>query len=188
MLDAQSHDRPVPPLLLTDGQAHALLLHLGRAFPPWRVWRAADTWYATGPCQIPECVCSRTLHAPGPTDLCQQLDKMEQAGRAQRGDGALTNEAAFLLGEAQFSDESAQLADRQLEALRQEFPGWDITCVADLSTPVWHAVLRTAPTGQQKAAGVLAELMRFSAEALATALATQVERIHRARASHTFTS
>ncbi|MGJ6967636.1 hypothetical protein ACSDR0_37530 [Streptosporangium sp. G11] len=60
--------------------------------------------------------------------------------------------------------------------------------MAEPSTPVWHAVLRTAPTDQQKAAGVPAELMRFSAEALATALATQMERIHRARAGHTFTS
>ncbi|GAA4182585.1 hypothetical protein GCM10022252_08710 [Streptosporangium oxazolinicum] len=177
---------PEPPLLLTDDQAHALALHLGRAFPPWRIWRAADTWYATGPCRIPECVCSRTLHAPGPADLCQQLAEVEQAEREQRGDGALSNEAAFLLGEAQFSDEAAQLAERQLKALQQEFPGWDITCVADLSTPVWYAVLRTAPTDRQKVAGVLAKLIRFSAEALATALATQVERVHRARAIHTF--
>ncbi|MER5644787.1 hypothetical protein [Streptosporangium sp. NPDC002524] len=133
-------------------------------------------------------MCSRTLHAPGPADLCRQLAEVERAGREQREDGALSNEVAFFLGEGQFSDEAAHRAERQLEALRQEFPGWDITCVADLSTPVWHAVLRTAPTGRQKQAGVLAELMCFSAEALATALATQVERIHRARATHTFTS
>ncbi|MEU4405047.1 hypothetical protein AB0F88_11010 [Streptosporangium sp. NPDC023963] len=173
---------------MTDDQARALLLHISRAFPPWRTWWAAGTWYATGPCRIPECACSRTLHAPGPADLCRQLAEVERAGREQRGDGALSNEAAFLLGEAQFSDEAAHLAERQLQALQQEFPGWDITCVADLSTPVWHAVLRAEPTARQKTAGVVAKLMRFSAEALASALSTQVERIHRARASHTFTS
>ncbi|MEU3168951.1 hypothetical protein [Streptosporangium sp. NPDC006930] len=73
------------PLLLTVDQAHALAAHIGRAFPPWRVWQVAGIWYGTGPCRIPECVCSRTLHAPDPAGLCRQLDEVEQAGRAQRG-------------------------------------------------------------------------------------------------------
>ncbi|MER5643613.1 hypothetical protein [Streptosporangium sp. NPDC002524] len=175
------------PLLLTDDQAHALLLHLGRAFPPWRIWRAASTWYATGPCRLPECVCSRTLHATGPADLCRQLAEVEAAGRARRG-GVVTNEEAFVRGEAQFSDEAAELAERQLGALRQAYPGWDITCVADLSAPVWHAGLRAPLTEKQKAAGVRESFMCFSAEALAAVLATQVERVHRGRAGHTFTS
>lgn len=177
-----------PPLLLTDDQTRALCLHISRAFPPWCVWRAGVTWYATNPCQFQECPCSRTLHATDLIDLCRQLDGVEQAGRDQRGGGALTNEAAFLTGQGPFSAEAAELAERQLAQLQQDFPGWDITCVTDLGAPVWYARLRTPLTRKQKAAGVCATFMCFSADALAAVLAAQVELVHRARATHSFTS
>ncbi|WP_329085817.1 hypothetical protein [Streptosporangium sp. NBC_01469] len=71
------------PLLLTDDQARALALYLGRAFPPWRIWWTVENWYATNPCRISACFCTPTLHAPDPCGLCQQLDAVEQAGRAR---------------------------------------------------------------------------------------------------------
>ncbi|MFI6513603.1 hypothetical protein ACIBCT_38870 [Streptosporangium sp. NPDC050855] len=109
MLDAPSHDRPASPLLLADGQADALMLHIGQAFPPWRIWRAGVFWYATGPCRIPGCPCSRTLHAPDPAGLCQQLEAVEQAGREQRGDRELTIEDAYLLlAGISWADETAE--------------------------------------------------------------------------------
>ncbi|GAA2875586.1 hypothetical protein GCM10010517_36500 [Streptosporangium fragile] len=88
----------------------------------------------------------------------------------------------------QFSEEAAELAERQLAALQQNFPGWDITCVADLSAPVWYAIRRTPLTARQKVAGVCETLMRSSAEELAQELTIQVELVHRTRAVNTFTS
>jgi hypothetical protein len=63
-----------PTLLLTDDQTDALAEGIGRAFPPWKVWRSHGIWYATGPCPDPSCVCTRTLHAPSPSGLCRQLE------------------------------------------------------------------------------------------------------------------
>lgn len=72
-----------PPLLSGD-QADALATSIGHAFPPWRVWRAGGIWYATGPCPVPGCVCTRTLHAPAPSGLCHQLDEHERRVRTRR--------------------------------------------------------------------------------------------------------
>ncbi|MEU8035725.1 hypothetical protein [Streptosporangium sp. NPDC049078] len=73
-----------PSVPLTADEAAALAQVIARAFPPWRIWWAANTWYATGPCRLPECVCSRTLHAPSPSGLCEQLVAVEEAGRKAR--------------------------------------------------------------------------------------------------------
>ncbi|MGC5012982.1 hypothetical protein ACLQ2R_19645 [Streptosporangium sp. DT93] len=109
MLDAPPYDSLASPLLLTDEQARALALHIGRKFPPWRIWRAGVWWYGTGPCRISGCSCSRTLHAPDPAGLCQQLEAVEQAGRQQRGDREPTIEDAYLmLAGISWADETAE--------------------------------------------------------------------------------
>ncbi|WP_436760080.1 hypothetical protein [Streptosporangium sp. V21-05] len=73
-----------PPL--TGGQADALATSIGHAFPPWRIWWANDIWYATGPCPVPGCVCTPTLHDPAPSGLCRQLDEHEWRAGARRED------------------------------------------------------------------------------------------------------
>ncbi|MGJ6962249.1 hypothetical protein ACSDR0_10100 [Streptosporangium sp. G11] len=88
----------------------------------------------------------------------------------------------------QFSEEAGELAERRLAALRQAYPGWEIVCVTDLSVPVWYATLPATVTQQQRQAGVRETFMRFSGEALASELPVQVERLHSARAWHTFTA
>ncbi|WP_440101636.1 hypothetical protein [Streptosporangium sp. H16] len=67
-----------PPL--TANQADAL----AHAFPSWRIWQANGIWYATGPCPVPGCVCTRTLHAPTPSGLYSQLDEHERQARTRR--------------------------------------------------------------------------------------------------------
>ncbi|MFI7049011.1 hypothetical protein [Streptosporangium sandarakinum] len=70
---------------------------------------------------------------------------------------------------------------RQLAALEQTFPGWRITHDALLDQ--WTAI-RHAPLTRQEEN----EINRSSPEALASALAVQVELAHRLRARHHFTS
>lgn len=60
---------PYPPALTWE-QADSLAACIGRAFPGWTVWRAHRTWYAT--CPDPGGL-PRTLHAPAPDALCEQL-------------------------------------------------------------------------------------------------------------------
>ena len=72
-------DHPTP-LLLTDDQIAALAAVIGHAFPRWAIWTLNGTWYAAGP--YPNSMCSRTLHADGPGDLCRQLDDCEQLPEA----------------------------------------------------------------------------------------------------------
>lgn len=67
-----------PPLV----PVGALAAYVGRAFPVWTIWWAHGIWYATGPCPDQGCACSRTLHAPDPSGLCQQLDEQERRARA----------------------------------------------------------------------------------------------------------
>jgi hypothetical protein len=66
------------PFPMAEDQTDALAADIGRAFPAWRIWRANGIWYATGPCPLPGCFCSRTLHAPDPSGLCRQLDNGER--------------------------------------------------------------------------------------------------------------
>jgi hypothetical protein len=82
---------------------------------------------------------------------------------------------------ARFSEAVMEEAVRRLAALRRDFPGWDIACVADLAEPVWYGVLRDPLTERQKAGGACQTLMRSSPEALASALFIQVELVCKMR-------
>jgi hypothetical protein len=72
-------------LAMTEDQTDALAAEIGHAFPVWRIWRANGIWYATGPCPLPGCVCSRTVHAPSPSGLCRQLDSGGRQRLASEG-------------------------------------------------------------------------------------------------------
>ncbi|GAA2850764.1 hypothetical protein GCM10010517_08280 [Streptosporangium fragile] len=72
---------PVPAT--AEEQAGALAEYIGRAFPGWTIWQAHRIWYATGPCPQPGCGCSRTLHAPSPSDLCRRLDDTGRRARQE---------------------------------------------------------------------------------------------------------
>ncbi|MEV4752150.1 hypothetical protein AB0K21_37820 [Streptosporangium sp. NPDC049248] len=61
---------------LTGDQIAALARVIGHTFPRWAVWELNGHWYAAGP--YPNSMCSRTLHADGPAELCRQLDHCEQ--------------------------------------------------------------------------------------------------------------
>ncbi|MFB9890046.1 hypothetical protein [Planobispora takensis] len=54
---------------------------IGRSFPPWTIWHAHGTWYATQRCSCTgaECSCARTLHDPNAGELCRQLAEAEHA-------------------------------------------------------------------------------------------------------------
>jgi hypothetical protein len=82
---------------------------------------------------------------------------------------------------AQFSEAVMEEAVRRLAALKRDFPGWDIVCVADLAEPIWYGILRTPLTERQKAGGACQTLMRSSPEALASALFIQVDLVRRMR-------
>lgn len=72
---------------MTEDQKTALAKYIGRAFPVWKIWRAGGIWYATGPCPERGCSCTRTLHAPDPSGLCQQLSGCEQKAAAAAANG-----------------------------------------------------------------------------------------------------
>ncbi|WP_157594578.1 hypothetical protein [Streptosporangium amethystogenes] len=61
---------------MTADEATALASTIGHAFPRWAVWHLNGWWYAAG--SYPNSMCSRTLHADGPGDLCRQLDHCER--------------------------------------------------------------------------------------------------------------
>jgi hypothetical protein len=82
---------------------------------------------------------------------------------------------------AQFSEAVMEETVRRLAALKQDFPGWDITCVADLAEPIWYGILRDPLTERQKTGGARPTFMRSSPEALASALSIQVELVRKLR-------
>ncbi|MER5645674.1 hypothetical protein [Streptosporangium sp. NPDC002524] len=100
----------------------------------------------------------------------------------------MTSQEGSALQKPRFSEEAAELAELRLAALRRAYPGWEIVCVTDLSVPVWYAALRATVTQRRRQAEVREKFMRFSAEALASELSVQVERLHSTRTRHTFTA
>lgn len=68
--------------------------------------------------------------------------------------------------------------EAQQAALAKAFPDWKITCVTDLSVPLWFALYRPSLTPQQERDGFQPTMLRGSAEDLQAELARRCRTRH----------
>lgn len=93
-------------------QLHAL----SRDYQEYRVWWAGDIWYSSGPCADASCPCMRTLHAPTPDQLRDQLDQAVKA-RADQSTTPDTTQPGLRLVSPVLDVEAA--IDRVVETVRR---------------------------------------------------------------------
>ncbi|MGP3930891.1 hypothetical protein [Nonomuraea sp. KM88] len=80
------------------------------------------------------------------------------------------------------SHPTLQPAVRQLQVLRDTYPGWRIWRERTSTAVVWHAELRRQVSAGMRGAGVAERIQRGGALELASALAHQASLVHNSRA------
>ncbi|MEO3803259.1 hypothetical protein [Nonomuraea sp. B1E8] len=80
------------------------------------------------------------------------------------------------------SQPSVQPAVRQLQVLRDTYPGWRIWRERTSTAVLWHAESRRRVSAGMRSAGVAERIQRGGALELASALAHQASLVHNSRA------